>query len=219
MVEPNADFNQLMRSPAQELFGLNYFSDAAPLYEGDEIEVTVANGTIYSSQWLALYESPGFTGPLTTGGDYYNFFVLNLAPASYNESAKEYFARNSTLLNTTMPVPSQKLKNLTSWYTLNEAYPAETIMHQENLGLYSSGDLTGYHLEDISTAVLSLPSFEQYGGGVLYFSAAINEFSDKARDRNASKIIIDLQQNKGGSLGLALYTFTKASQMKITASW
>lgn len=81
------------------------------------------------------------------------------------------------------------------------------MVHQDELGQYSSGFVTGYMLESIDTAVLSIPSFVQYGKGIDTFSTAIGDFIAKAQESGAKKVIIDLQQNTGGQVSLALDVF------------
>ena len=60
-------------------------------------------------------------------------------------------------------------------------------------------------LEDVKTAVVSIPSFIEYGDGIGTFSTAIADFINNATapGREARKIIIDLQQNSGGTVALA----------------
>ena len=207
MVEPDADWNQLMNSPAQYLMGgANTISGAATFYPGDALDIEYENGTIYEWQWLALYNSPGFTGPLATGGDFYNFFVLGIEPSNWETTYNDYEtqlaayqaqqpADNSTTNDTTV--------SITSWHDTSSAYPDNTIMHQANLGLYTSGYLTGYFLDDVSTAVLSVPTFDEYGDGIDSFSQAVIDFIGNATNLTASKVIIDLQQNAGGLEALA----------------
>jgi hypothetical protein len=207
LLESNADFNSLMYSPAQQLFGVSSFSDAAPFYEGDNIELEFANGSSTGPRpWLAVYQSPGYTGPLATGGDFYNFFVLGLTPANYNEEADAYYSQRQQRPVIPITTPND-VQEATSWHSYNDAYPEQTIMHQQDLGRFSSGYLTGYHLPDRTTAVLSIPTFKQTGDGIDSFSQAVTDFVGNATDRNASKIIIDLQQNDGGSVALAFYVF------------
>ena len=52
------------------------FSGGATFYPGDTITFVLENGTSITDNFLAVYNSPGPTGPLETGGDFYNFFVL-----------------------------------------------------------------------------------------------------------------------------------------------
>ncbi|KAL9068013.1 MAG: hypothetical protein Q9157_006629 [Trypethelium eluteriae] len=205
MVEPHADWNNLMESPAQDIIGsANAFSGGANFYDGDAINVTWKNSTEQGFYWLALYNSPGFTGPLTTGGDFYNYFVLGNPPANYDEELQKYYSSlppdNSTGIDTdTAP--------LLSWNSVSPAYPNNTLTRQQYLGSDSSGIITSYYLEDIETAVLSIPSFTEYGKGIDTFSSAVSVFTDAASKNNAIKIIIDLQQNTGGQASLAFDTF------------
>lgn len=214
MVEPNADWNQLMVSPAQLIIGsTNAFTGGAYFYPGDNLTIQYQNGTNDVWHWLAVYNSPGFTGPLTTGGDFYNFFVLGLAPANFDVTYAQYCAdypegcpsTNATSLNSTTNDTSSAA--LTSWFSVSSAYPNTTMNYQENLGIDDSGYITGYFLDDISTAVLSIPSFMEWGDGIGSFSQAVVDFINNATQQNASKVIIDLQQNSGGQESLAFEVF------------
>jgi hypothetical protein len=76
-LEPHADWNQLMTSPAMDIQGsVSVFAGAATFYPGDNLTFTFENGTELDYYWIAIYDNPNPTGPLTTGGDFYNYFVL-----------------------------------------------------------------------------------------------------------------------------------------------
>lgn len=61
LLEPHADWNQLMMTPAVQIQGgLTTFGGAATLYPGDELNINLKNGSdVYSSYYLSLYNSPG----------------------------------------------------------------------------------------------------------------------------------------------------------------
>ena len=62
MLEPHADWNTLMASPAQEIIGsANSFSGGATFYPGDNMTILFKDGEEYLTWWLALYNTPGFT--------------------------------------------------------------------------------------------------------------------------------------------------------------
>lgn len=215
MVEPHADWNQLMVSPAQEIFGVSYLSDAAPFYAGDQMSLSFENGTTVNGSWTALYSSPGFTGPLETGGDFYNFFVLGNYPANYDAAYADYVASQAgagdSSADVTLAPGSDDDDNnrtvLTSWHTISPAYPSDTMNYEQDLGDFTNGIVTGYHIGESSTAVLSIPSFDQYGDGIDSFSQSIADFMNNASHLQAQKIIIDLQQNSGGLAALAFTVF------------
>lgn len=85
-IEPNADWNDLMTSGAA--YNQNDYSVLeayVEFYPSDTIALGFENGTELEPQsWQAVYNSPGPTGPLATGGDFYNLFVLGFYPASYD---------------------------------------------------------------------------------------------------------------------------------------
>ncbi|GAB7350679.1 hypothetical protein MBLNU459_g1242t1 [Dothideomycetes sp. NU459] len=200
-LEPHADWNQLMESPAGDVQGiLDTFGGGGTFYPGDNLTFARENGTTLETQWLAIYNSPGSTGPLETGGDFYNFFVLGLYPASYepvDDSDSSIYTNDSSSGNI-----SQK-----SWANTSDAYPVFADVYQTDLGVTRGGILTGYFLNDTSTAVLSVPSFDEYGDAIGTFSDTVSQFIAKAKAAGLQKVVIDLQQNGGGDIELAFDTF------------
>jgi hypothetical protein len=87
------------------------------------------------------------------------------------------------------------------------AYPNDPIVVQEDLGFTGAGIVSGYILNDSSTGVLSIPSFYQTGNDTINFADAVSEFIEKTQAQNVSRVVIDLQQNSGGKILLALTTF------------
>lgn len=153
-LEPHADWNQLMLSPSLDIQALfDVFSGGATFYPGDTITFAFENGTTLGPEnFVAVYYSPGDTGPLTTGGDFYNFFVLGFYPASYDpfavttpdnstgssatttdSSAATSTTDASSTTNSATPTPS-------SWG--NQAYPQPDIA-QPDLGTYGEGYVSG----------------------------------------------------------------------------
>ena len=123
--------------------------------------------------------------------------MLGLTPDSYDADA--YFdslaASDSDTDDSTSP-------ELDHW--ANIAYPNNTLVHQEDLG--DTGFVTGYLLEDISTAVLSIPSFNS---DLDPFTDVLDDFFGNASDADAKRVIIDLQQNDGGQTSLVLAAFRR----------
>lgn len=203
MVEPHADWNQLMSGPAQDIQGyFNTFTGAATFYPGDELIFEFANGTSLDTWWLALYNTLEYTGPLTTGGDFYNYFVLGFIPASYDpNNVPDVFRPNPSPYNFTVPQTS-------NWNGASSgAYPNDPIAVQRDLSVEGGGVVTGYFLDDNTTGVLSIPTFNQVGWDVANFSETIDTFISDAQDAGISRVIIDLQQNYGGQAELAFVTF------------
>jgi hypothetical protein len=203
MLEPHADWNQLMYSPVQNvIYDYTIYSGGARFYEGDWLNYTFANDSTFDTSWYALYTYSAFTGPLTTGGDFYNYFVLGLDPASYDGVPlpkywdETYSQDASTSANYTFDQ---------GWYNITGGeYPPADIMQDD---LQDTGYVTGYYLDDISTAVLSIPTFDESGWAVGNFSEAVDRFLQGAQNRSLSKLIIDLQGNWGGTPLLAFTTF------------
>lgn len=209
MLEPHADWNQLMASPVQGILDTyDVFSTGATFYPGDNLTITFENGTApIDDNWIAIYTNSEFTGPLSTGGDFYNYFVLDLLPASYdNATLPDVFNYSSAIFE-----GDYGNWTLTDWSdTTYGAYPSNPYTIQANLSTGGLGGyVTGYLLDDISTGVLSIPSFDQYGDDVDNFFQAARDFVDNMTlpQNNVQKIIIDLQGNSGGNIFLALTTF------------
>ncbi|KAJ8113756.1 hypothetical protein OPT61_g4183 [Boeremia exigua] len=210
-IEPNADWNQLFYTPALSTKGFGSIWDSnVRFYPGDEIALVMENGTDYLDYWLALWKEPYETGPLTTGGDFYNYFVLNFLPASYESSGSFYNpayapapASNDTSEPSVSPPPEQ------SWRTGSyEAYPDPDV-RQEGLALFNDGIVSGYFLPDVNAAVLSIPSFTQFSDSIGNFSVAVSDFISNTTEKGLERVVIDLQQNKGGTVELAFSTFKR----------
>ncbi|KAF5846397.1 hypothetical protein GGP41_003794 [Bipolaris sorokiniana] len=210
-IEPNADWNQLFYTPALAIQGSGGIWDSGVrFYPGDEIELVMENGTDYIDYWLALWKEPYKTGPLTTGGDLYNYFVLNLLPASYDPSGSFYnpaYAPAEDPVNTTEPVvvptPEQ------SWTSISSgAYPNPDV-RQEGLAVVTDGIISGYFLPQVNAATLSIPSFAQYSDSIGDFSSAVGDFISNTTKQGLKRVVIDLQQNTGGTVELAFSTFKR----------
>lgn len=189
-----------MSQPPQDILGeMNMFSTSATFYPGDDLTFTLENGTTRTTSWVAFYNNQDCTGPLSTPGDFYNFFVLGLFPASYDPS-------NCANVQASTESDSDHLR---SWSNESyNAYPTHADIVQTNLSI-ERGVITGYFLHDISVAVLSIPSFYQFNNDSQNFARAVQSFIDGASAAAMSRVIIDLQQNSGGAIFLAIDTFKR----------
>jgi hypothetical protein len=154
-LEPHADWNQLMLSPALDIQGFfDVFSGGATFYPGDTITFKLENGTEISDYYLAIYNSPGPTGPLETGGDFYNFFVLGFYPASFDPFADDSSASSSAAPSSTPTSAATSTIVSSATPTLswnNSAYPDVPDVAQADLGIYGGGYISGrlIHLQYI----------------------------------------------------------------------
>lgn len=208
-LDPHADWNQLMYTPVEDILGIgNTFGWDAPLYPGDNLTFGFANGTTLDTQWLAIYQNYYRTGPLTTGGDFYNYFVLGFLPASFTgpelrvDSSANDTDTNSTDIGSAAP-------NISSWNSISPAYPDNPEIVQTDLSLTGGGFVTGYFLNSTSTGVLSIPSFQEFGAAVGSFSGTVNDFITRAQEVGLEKVVIDLQGNSGGTPLLAFDLFAQ----------
>ncbi|KAJ4325134.1 hypothetical protein N0V94_000848 [Neodidymelliopsis sp. IMI 364377] len=203
-VETHAEWNNLMSHPTLDIQGgLTTFSGAGTFYPGANLTFTFENGTALNTIWVALYNEPAnATGPLTTGGDFYNYFVLGFLPASFEPTPSDDGSGSS---GDSTGVAEAAPGN---WSAASYgAFPADPKIAQEDLGIYRSGIVSGYLFEDISTGVLSLPSFDAIPQSIGKWTEAVTYFIRNASDAGVSKVVIDLQRNSGGTPFLAYTTF------------
>lgn len=212
-LEPHADWNQLMSSPALDILSsYSIFEGSTTFYPGESIALTFENGTqLDPKPWLAQYYNQGDTGPLATGGDFYNFFVLGLYPASYDPDSPSPSSESDAA---TSGIPIAPESTTTSWSSLSDAYPPNPDIFQPNLS--AGGVLTGYFLHEIQTAVLSIPSFGAYYDDIVSFTVTISDFLKKSKAAGMKKILVDVQQNSGGNTFLAIDTFKQVFQAQIS---
>lgn len=231
-----------MGSPALDIQGASALftggNTGLTFYPGADLNFTFANGSKLETIYIAYYTNAFPTGPLTTGGDFYNYFVLNQLPAacdgsnSQPTSCLDPFAvtntttdasetsstglsgaimsglsgsgPSSTTSSTVMPSATTAVA---SWNNISSgAYPNNPFVTQDELTIAGAGVVTGYYLDN-STAVLSIPTFIQFGEGILNFSTTTADFIDTARENKVKRVIIDLQQNTGGAIVLAVTLF------------
>ncbi|KNG87148.1 hypothetical protein ANOM_005107 [Aspergillus nomiae NRRL 13137] len=164
------------------------------LMRSEFITFTFENGTTLGPlRWKALFCCHGGNRPLETGDDFYNFFVLGGYPESYDESPE---ADLTTISNRAAPIlPSFE----------NPAYPSKADVIEESYTRDGGTLLRGYFLHDSSLAVLSIPHFDS--NTPQSFSNAVKEFLARSTNAGLKKVVIDVQQNPGGSPLLALEVF------------
>lgn len=194
-----------MNTPTTDILGfLSVFSGAATFFVNNTITFTLENTTVVGPvPWLAIYNNPGDTGPLTTGGDFYNFFVLGQYPSSYDPDSATDPAAD---LDTDPADPEETSTADPTWWG-NPAYPDNPDIVQPDLSTSGGGFVTGYFLNSSSIGVLSIPSFLEYGDAVGTFSDTVGEFLRRSKAAGLKKIVIDLQHNDGGAALLAHDTF------------
>jgi hypothetical protein len=215
-LEPHADWNSLMDHPATWMRGDFSIFQSGTLYPGSTLNFTYENGTTVDTYWLSFYNALEDTGPLTTAGDFYNYFVLGLRPASYNPDVPWWPTlpvddTPAVVSNVTYPYqsacasgsPASKNWCLASY----GAYPNDPVVVQKDLTKPGRGIVTGYFLDDINTGVLSIPSFLQHDESIDDFETTIGTFIINATEKKISRVVIDLSQNTGGTVLLAISTF------------
>lgn len=150
-VEPHADWNDLMSSSAAEVQSdFSIFESYISFYPGETITFSFEKGTDLGPEpWGAFYTSPGPTGPLATGGDFYNLFVLGFYPASFDSNATDPCASPDSVV--TLDSPSANATSTIATATAtpwpNSAYPTAADIYQPDLYPYGGGFLTGYFLK------------------------------------------------------------------------
>lgn len=210
-LEAHAEWNDLMGHPTLDLWGdESVFVGDVLFYPGDELNFTMENGDTKATFWEAYYNYAYLTGPIATGGDMYNAFVLGLFPAAGNDTVM--------LMDDSVTV-ARRQEDTTSTEETDEdiagswaagssgAYPANPDVFPAGLSLDEGGVVTGYFLGDISTGVLSIPNFDVDSDYSDSFTDTVQEFIDGAAQRNLTRVVIDLQQNYGGLEAFAYDTF------------
>lgn len=214
-LEQHAEWNDMMSHPAQDILGgANIFTGAATFYPDDQLNFTFAKDTGATREdiqtyWLAVFNWLYGTGPLTTGGDFYNFFVLGLWPAQNGTAAQPDGSSTVTKKTKRQDDQDGQVCNETSWSSVSDAYPEKADVSQADLCLEGGGVVTGYFFDEISTGVLSIPTFDIYSDGLASFTSTVQDFIDGAQKNNIEHVVIDLQQNSGGIAGLAFDTFAR----------
>ena len=238
-LEPHADYQQLFYSAAASIQNqVSAFEGTTPFYPGENVTFTFENGTVVGpTPWLATSDLIGYTPPIFDGQDFYNFFVVNSAPGLYRRSRKREAQDDSsggvatTTTNSlaaasgtfaaslasgtfasyaavTTTDPLAATSTTAGWN--NQAYP-HPVYVQPNLGGGNGEILTGYFLNDSSTAVLSIPSFNVQDNAIQSFSDTVGSFLRLAKGANMQRLVVDLQKNGGGLNLLAEDTFRHVS--------
>lgn len=208
-VEAHADWNDLMSSFANYVQGTTSLLEGfLEFYPGDTMTLGFENGTQLDPEpFYASYLSIGPTGPLSTGGDFFNFFVTGFYPASFDPHAPDPCAAPTTADSATGTATTSVTTSATATSWPNSSYPDTADVFQPNLFPDGGGFLTGYFLKNISTAVLSIPTFAMFGNDTQTFSSTVEVFLDASHAAGIQKILIDLQGNTGGDALLAIDTF------------
>ena len=186
-----------MYSAAADIQGLAPLNPAlanTPFYPGDSFSMTFENrSSVPNTTWFASANT-GFVdlSTVNTGQDFYDAFVV----VSDFDTESSAFDFSSFSLTEVDPAP------LTAWP--DNAYPMPDIV-QEELG--NEGWVTGYYDGNNSLAILSMPNFIGTGDAAQNFSNDVGEFLAGAKQREMKRVVIDLQQNGGGTALLATDTF------------
>lgn len=193
--------------------GLSIFEGDITFYPGEKITVVFQNGTTLTDEFVATYNSQGDTGPLATGGDFYNYFVLGLLPDSYNSTSDDESTTSTAATPSSQTTSPIAAPSPSSWVDEEGAfaYPTNPIVASEDLG--NNGFVTGYLIPDDSLAVLSIPSFTSNESSGQEFSQVVSDFISQSTQAGASKVLIDLQQNFGGVTYLAIDAFKQVSSL------
>ena len=211
-IDTQADWNNLMYSPVGDVQGLvNAFTGSSPFYPGEVFGLGFENGTgIGGWEWMAVLNDPNDLFPIANASDFYSNFVVIGDDASSDVASKlkakvkaKVKRQEAVATSTaTQDAASSATAAPTAWP--NYAYPQDPVIVQPNLS--EGGVLTGYFLNG-SIAVLSIPTFDVFGDDEVSFSSTVGAFIKQSKDAGMTKIVIDLQQNYGGTRLLATDTF------------
>ena len=218
-IENHTEWNALFANSASGFRDAADINDLAGLgalhvnrrYPGtSDFNVSFANGTTVPGKVTAEYSTSkvDFT-KLSSGEALYDGFVVE--PSGVASAAP-----SSILPEPAAPTLAPTVSTLTA---LPTPWPSNPVVVQPGLLAQpeesgARGVVTGYFLNDSSTAVLSIPSFNQYKHFSVTFSETVAKFIQYAKDAQAKKVVIDLQGNGGGSVILGMDTYR---QVRCTA--
>lgn len=225
-LEPHAEWNSLMESPVADILSQWSAFRQGTVYPGMEdnadLIMELKNGTKIVETWSAVYRELQDTGPLSTAGDFYNYFVLGQLPANWR-NAGQWWPQRSLQGDDDDSSQSDSVTPFTTKCTQDggdeqpdfdrcqrsyAAFPRHPNVVEGDLDDTVSEFITGHILKDISTGVLSIPSFESLSSGEYdSFRIAVQDFITEAQNKTVKKIVIDVQQNTGGSSLRAYDTF------------
>ncbi|CAI7616844.1 unnamed protein product [Penicillium viridicatum] len=211
-LEPHSDWNMLMRSAALDSQGYLEVFAAASVYPGGTMAITFENQTVTPPlPWISLYYTQIETGPLETGGDFYNFFVLGWYPDSYDANTTDDTTAtgtpSSSIVSSPSSTPAPSEVPVVPSPEDTAPYPPLADVAMGPGFQFDGMSLRGYFLNQSSLAVLVIPSFTYYGDSAEAFSAAVKSFIRRSRRAGLNKVVIDVQQNAGGETLLAIETF------------
>lgn len=217
-LEPHADWNNLMYSPAADIQGLvNAFDGSSPFYPGDVFSLVLENGTgVPDLQWLAVINDLSDVVSVANYSEFYSYFVVDDYSYYSSQSARRMKRDSVTttttaLTSTATASESSAIPSQTSWsepaFPMDPAYPQNPVISDFGDG----GVISGYFL-DSATGVLSIPNFSP--DDVMAFSATVAAFLQKSKAAGMKKIVIDLQQNWGGLTLLATDTFKQVRSLR-----
>lgn len=218
-VEDHGDWNDLMASPATDILGMQNALQGLTFYPDTELNLVFSDKTVLKSSWLAIYKGGVKTPNITTADDFYSYFVKGFTPNGEDYPAQwwpsEYtLSADSDSDDDQDPAPdlSSLCKGgsplVPNWCQASNgsitAYPNNPVVAHKQI-LTTQGAVTGYIFKDISTGVLSIPTFDYDTDGYDDFNEAVEYFIGNAS--STEHVIIDLQGNLGGDLYLAFSTF------------
>jgi hypothetical protein len=192
------------------------------------LNFTLANGTEYDTYWLASIDYAGYLPNITTPIGFYDYFALGIDDSVPSALQRRQVASTSSSIN-----PAQTSAGLLSpyimrglkpevlaaldtqppvakisWYNQSfGAYPDNPDIVQPDLDITGGGFLTAYFFEEIATGILSIPTFRLHDENIVTFAETVGDFISNATAKNVTNVIIDLSQNTGGAVVLAINTF------------
>ena len=224
---PDADWNNLMYSPAQNIQYINNALDgSSPFYPGNVLSINFENGsTIPTVPWVAVYsdvaavynnvvatsDDQDCESSIKSKWDFYSCYVVNEGFGQdvdvSQRRKRDVNARSPGIISAKSLEHKRQVAPDPQNRWNDSAYPSNPVIAESDLGV--EGVLSGYFLDDSVTAVLSIPNFAP--GNVSGFSDTVGRFLQLSTANGRQKIVIDLQQNYGGYQLLATDVFKQVS--------
>ncbi|GAB1208481.1 hypothetical protein APSETT445_007231 [Aspergillus pseudonomiae] len=192
-VDLMAGLSQLQRDINDNIFHNEYAFETALshlIHAAHDDHLKLVGGALSRFTYAAPYSIVSVS---LDGVELPKVYISGGYPESYDESPE---ADLTTISNRAAPIlPSFE----------NPAYPSKADVIEESYTRDGGTLLRGYFLHDSSLAVLSIPHFDS--NTPQSFSNAVKEFLARSTNAGLKKVVIDVQQNPGGSPLLALEVF------------
>ncbi|CAI6098908.1 unnamed protein product [Clonostachys chloroleuca] len=210
LIDPHAEWNQLMVNSANQFSRTGTSGDSSiaydffqstTIYNGKSIQGKFKNGTSFEWAYKAGASINLTDYSYTSAKGIKKGRVTNEKTSSVKTLSVNNLIPESIKITEVEGAPGSPRSNIPY-----RSYPRNPVVVQSNFSV--GGTVSGYVLEDESIGVLSIPNFAANSlANAATFSDTVKSFIKQAKSANATKIVIDLSGNGGGTVFLAFDVF------------